>query len=164
MNNDLSVLSSRELAKKLDDVHTAARAIVDRIVFLSKEHSTLINKKRVRPVDLIRVTKQLEDFKLAENLLLEYNKTLIDEQNRRKKEEETNTAQIPMQDSILEKLEKYFRPDYRFDYIREGYTIATTYAPDRKLQAVKEFKDLTKAGLKESKLFMDVAFDYIRGK
>jgi ribosomal protein L7/L12 len=156
MNNDLSKLSDNELNTKLKEITEAGDLISLKYRQADKEYSNLFGKRRVKADQVIILKDLVEKFELAERLLREYNCTVTDEKNRRI--DERNKKQKP-EESILEKLKKVFS-HYSDEIVEKGYQLSALYAPDRKLQAVKDFKDATNFGLKETKQFMDVAFSY----
>lgn len=169
MNNDLSKLSDNELSKKIEDLNKGADMVAEHRAAVINEHNLLLRKKRVKPRDLLRVQKHMDELTIAVEMLEEYNKTLIEEQNRRmeeveeKVEEESNPYDGPVEKyrkAIVEQCRGMFGA-YNEMYVTKGIEIAERFYPNKKLQAIKDFKELTREGLKESKAFMDMCWEEI---
>lgn len=169
MNNDLSKLSDNELNKKINDVRIGKDMVNVQLSILVKKREALMRKRRVKPDDLLWIRKQVGDIKIAIASLEEYNETLIDEKNRRmeeveeKVEEESNPYDGPVEKyrkAIVEQCRGMFGA-YNEMYVTKGIEIAERFYPNKKLQAVKDFKELTREGLKESKDFMDMCWEEI---
>lgn len=164
MKNDLSKLSDAELKAKIRDIINAGQFAHIQLTDANNEYNKLIRKRRVTPEKLLMVKNRVEKLQLSEELLGEYSKTIVDEQNRRIEEAEKEVEE----DAYTTTVDKYrneirgaFKGKHPDHWITKGIDIAETHYPNRKLQAVKEFKDFSNLGLKESKAIMDVCWEEI---
>ena len=166
---NLKELSDRELQQKHTDINSALDMMNIEISEVSVNYTKIAQKRRVKPNLLIRATKRLDNLKLADGLLDEYLQFVLDEKKQRAiiKEAEFEEREIAKKrNTLLDYLKEEFGSIYDPDIIAYGGQMAKKYCPGngelgQKLQAVKEFKSYSGLGLKESKDFMDVAWDYI---
>ena len=160
MKNDLSKLSDAELKAKIRDIINAGQFAHIQYTDADNEYNKLIRKRRVRPEKLLMVKNRVEKLQLTEELLGEYSKTIVDEQNRRIEDATVKVEDGPYLTAVDEyrtRIKEQFKNVYSFE-LDKGITIAERYYPDRKLMAVKEFKEMSGEGLKESKDFMDACW------
>jgi ribosomal protein L7/L12 len=152
---NLSDYTKRELDAKIEKVKDVSMDLSIIKVNLQKQYEKLLNKRRVNPDQFLEALSKFESVCESMSLLTEYKNIIGAEISRKENvstvDEENEITNERYRNSVMQEFELIY-DEY---IISEGSEIAKRNYPASKLMAVKEFKELSGAGLKESKDFAD---------
>ena len=83
MNNDLTKLSDKELSDKKTEIAKVSTFLMRKISLVKQSYDKLKQKRRTHPINLLKHQEEIEALTKSQDLLNEYNRTLIDEYNTR---------------------------------------------------------------------------------
>lgn len=83
MNNDLTAFSDKELSDKKTKIAECITFLQKKRDVITKKWNKQVLRRRVNPVILLEHKRDMESLDSSVDLLNEYNRTLIDEYNRR---------------------------------------------------------------------------------
>ena len=83
MNNDLTKLSNKELSDKQIEISKVSTFLMRKTALVKQSYDKLKQKRRTHPINLLKHQEEIEGLTKSQDLLNEYNRTLIDESNRR---------------------------------------------------------------------------------
>lgn len=165
MNNDLSILSERELIKKIDDCIRSKNNISDLLVINLRDLNKITKRKRVNLKKYNTLTYRRDILEKTSKLLEEYSKTIIDEQNTRshtsKEDEDLQTHKELV--ATPEEIINYTLKKWGYDEDLIHVAIDTAKKSPSLTKAVKTLKaDHPSIGLQDTKKIMDHIFKYLK--